>query len=62
MKRGEKIQNSPITYFKFFRSKYLGLEVWYTQCVQCAVVDLIFSACRGSKSLITVDYKHETFV
>ena len=23
--------------------------------------DLIFSACRGSKSLITFDYKHETF-
>ena len=31
------------------------------QCVQCAFVDLIFSAYSGSKSLITFDYKHETF-
>ena len=31
------------------------------QCVLCAFVDLIFSACLGSKSLITFDYEHQTF-
>ena len=59
--------NRPCNFKKlaYFRRKCcftLQFHFTYTQCVQCAVVDLIFSACRGFKSLITVDYKHETFV